>query len=55
MEHSPIDGHTILRLLTEIHHEVLARNGTILTEGPTAPAPRYHTNTSITRIPVSLV
>jgi carnitine O-acetyltransferase len=55
MEHSPIDGHTILRLLTEIHNEVLARNGTILTEGPTAPAPRYHTNTSITRIPVSLV
>ena len=52
MEHSPIDGHTVLRLLTEIHNEVVARNGTVLTEGPTAPGtPRYPANTSIARIP----
>lgn len=34
MEHSPIDGHTILRLLTEIHNEVISRKGSLITEGP---------------------
>jgi len=41
MEHTPIDGHTILRLLTEIHNEILARNGQVLVDGPSVAPPRY--------------
>lgn len=40
MEHTPIDGHTILRLLTEIHNEILARNGQVLVDGPSVAPPR---------------